>query len=153
MTLLYDFEGKFLNRSKVDPSLINIPGKESKCWYLTGEPFKVVDRLIPIFHLINALDYGEDLGYLMTEVKSYLLMWPGKCTKEFETAFGNNNTDTLIVMLCFYVSTLWLVSKDVWWVQERSKFMCTAILQHLDQEGYVDDRVRNICEYFKINRH
>ncbi|KAL1963133.1 hypothetical protein VTN77DRAFT_8676 [Rasamsonia byssochlamydoides] len=149
----YDFEGHFLHRPRIDPASLNHADSDRECFGLSCGSVDAVDRLIPVFYTIDAVSRGEDMAHLMSEVKAYLLMWPGKCTKEFEQAVRENRNEALVVLLCFYASTCWLMAKDVWWVQERSKFMCDAISKRLESKrDSWDDRVFKICEYFKIKQ-
>jgi hypothetical protein len=150
----YDFEGAFLRRARVDPALINDPTTEDDCWKLGCGSVNAADRLVPIFHVIDAVVKGEeDVSYLMPEVQAYSLMWPGKCTGEFEKDVKENKVEALVVMLSFYACTWWLLSKQVWWVERRSRVMCEAILAFLSHEGKEwEENVLNICEYFGFQR-
>ncbi|KAI1409936.1 hypothetical protein F5Y13DRAFT_169250 [Hypoxylon sp. FL1857] len=141
----YDFQEEFMLRSRA-PAVLD---REEECWKGCGA-IHAADRLVPIFQTIEVISRGEDLSWLMTDVKAYALMWPAKSNKKFEDEVAVNQSDSLVVMLAFYACMTWLFADDVWWAERRSKLMLKTILAYLEKEAEIEWKqcARRICEYF-----
>ncbi|KAI2627708.1 hypothetical protein GGR54DRAFT_590162 [Hypoxylon sp. NC1633] len=140
----YDFQERFLGRSHYAPV-----SDEMECWEACGM-IHAADRLVPIFQTIDAVSRGEDVSEVMECIQTYSFMWPAKANKEFEVEVGENKVESLVVMLAFYASMIWLFSDDVWWVERRPRVMFETILGYLDKEARSTWKqcARRISDYF-----
>lgn len=147
----YDYERQFLGRSRTAARAMT----EGECWTDCGA-LDAADRLAPIFRAIDAVSCDEQITDLMHEVQGYVLMWPAKSTKPFEQEVREKKTEALLAMLVFYASCWWLLSTQIWWMGDRSRIMCEAILDHFgeDVESQWDENLSNIRLYFgfQVNR-
>jgi hypothetical protein len=110
-----------------------------------------VNRLTPILRAADSNCSGVDMSHLFPEINHYLLMWPGKCNRAFREAVQRNDEEALLILLCFYLCTTSLASKDFWWVRDRSKFMSRAISEHLEKghSGY-KEKSALVWNYFRL---
>ncbi|KAH8815505.1 hypothetical protein F5884DRAFT_181201 [Xylogone sp. PMI_703] len=124
-----------------------------ECLGLGCGSMDAVERLVPVLRAVDYMTRGISLDYLVPEIAGYLLMWPGKSSDAFQKEVRENDSEALLVMLCFYTCTLNLISKDFWWVHKRSKYMYNAICALLDKDGNpCKERVMRIGSLLANNR-
>lgn len=124
---------------------------ERACLGLDYASMDTIDRLTPVMRAADFMRRGASLTYLLTEISPYLLMWLGKCSDAFQKDVKGNDEEALLMLLCFYLCTLSLLSKDNWWVRDRSKFMIEAISERLRKNhNECGERAAFICNYFGV---
>lgn len=121
------------------------------CCIESGE-FNATDRLAPLLKTMDAVSRGGTIQHLLPQIQVYTLFWPAKASKEFEEEVAENQTEALVIMLCFYATTWRLLSEDVWWAKARTKVMCESIFEYLDNnkdEKWEAD-IENVRRYFRF---
>jgi hypothetical protein len=110
-----------------------------------------LNRLTPVLRAADANCRGVDIAYLLSEISQYLILWPGKCNGTYRKCIQENDKEALLILLCFYLCTISLASKDYWWVRDRSKFMSEAISRHLSK-GHIGYEAKTslIYSYFGL---
>lgn len=122
---------------------------ERACVGLDCGSMDAIDRLTPIMRAADFMCRGVNMTHLLNEISQYLIMWPGKCTDVFQKDVQGNNEEALLILLCFYLCTLSLVSNDFWWVRDRSEYMSKAISERLCKDSHgCGERATLICSYF-----
>ncbi|KAL6889466.1 hypothetical protein HDV57DRAFT_514342 [Trichoderma longibrachiatum] len=114
--------------------------------------FNACDRLTPLLRTMDAASKGRVIKPLLPQIEIYTLFWPAKASKEFEEEVSQNQTQALVIMLCFYATAWRLLSGEVWWAAARTRVMCETIFEHLDKhrdEMWTAD-IDNIRRYFKF---
>lgn len=106
-----------------------------------------VDRLIPL--LRAATSNRREVDFLK-EANQYLVLWPGKCDGIFRRAVERKNQEALLIMLCFFLCTATLASKEFWWLRDRSAAMAVDIHIYLDAwHPECRERVAQISQSFQ----
>ncbi|ETR97166.1 hypothetical protein M419DRAFT_92357 [Trichoderma reesei RUT C-30] len=121
------------------------------CCFDSGD-FNACDRLTPLLRTMDAVSKGRVIKPLLPQIEVYTLFWPAKASREFEEEVSQNQTQALVIMLCFYATAWRLLSREVWWATTRTKVMCESIFEHLDRhrdEMWTAD-VDNIRCYFRF---
>jgi hypothetical protein len=122
---------------------------DEACLGLGCGSLDAVDRLTPVMRAADCMSQGINITHLVTEISGYLLMWPGKSTDAFQKDVQQNDKEALLILLCFYLCTLSLLSRDFWWVRDRSKYMGHAISELLEKDtNRCRERALLICNYF-----
>jgi hypothetical protein len=133
-------------------ALPNDDGDEA-CVGLGCVSMDAIDRLTPVMRAAHFMTQGNNINHLVTDISRYLLMWPGKCTDEFQKDVKENDKQALLILLCFYLCTLCLVSNDLWWVRDRSRYMCHAISERLEKDtDWCGERAAWMCKHFRFER-
>ncbi|EHK27056.1 uncharacterized protein TRIVIDRAFT_217658 [Trichoderma virens Gv29-8] len=125
-----------------------LSGMDGCC--IGGESFNACDRLTPLLRTMHAVSKGRVIHHLLPQIQVYTLFWPAKASKDFEEDVAENQTEALVIMLCFYATAWRLLSEDVWWAKTRTKVMCESIYEYLDKnrDPKWEADIENIRRYF-----
>ena len=144
----YNFEQNFLGRARKP---LEIP--EGCCPRPCGTT-DAEERLVPIFHSVDALTRGRDISDMMPSILAYSLMWPSKAQPAFEDEIKMRSLPAMVTLLCFYACSWQVLPESAWWAHRRSKVMCEGLLAHLSREkpSRWDRNVSFIADYFGFSR-
>ncbi|KAI1083235.1 hypothetical protein F5B20DRAFT_529169 [Whalleya microplaca] len=144
----YNFEENFLRRSPIAYS-----NPQDNCIVGCGN-ISAQERLLPIFRAVDAITRGQDISDIFPSILAYSLGWPSKVMQDFQDEIKAKDPGAMIIMLSFYASNLFILSKRAWWAHHRSKVMCESILAYFTQEESSpwEYNVSKITEYFGFTK-
>lgn len=123
------------------------------CTGMSCGSIDAVARLVPVMRAVDYRVRKENIEHILPEIAPYLLMWPGKSTDAFQQEVRENDSEALLIMLCYYICSQFLLSEDFWWTHKRSKYMCRVISSMLTADGNpCADRVEFLMGYLETSR-